>query len=135
MRCLYKCAVCNALDILRPRSLIEAKSLPVLVREWERIPNVEGLASDRCQLCGHTGFSYYQMIRHRATDTRLLIGSRCAANFWPLPGSKVLRHVVGQGLPGTGPAYLAPWRVVGQGLPGTAPAYLAPFSRLPSRLL
>ncbi|PSM31584.1 hypothetical protein BVG81_004655 [Haliangium sp. UPWRP_2] len=55
------------------------------IKDWERVRNSSGKSSHVCQLCGHTGYSYSYVIRHKVKkDVELLIGSNCAENFWPL---------------------------------------------------
>lgn len=104
MNAQYARVVRDVLDILFPRSGLGGNTLSMVVREWERAPNPSGESSDHCQLCGHTGFSYSQLIRHKLTGKKLLIGSRCAANFWPLP---VIWDTAKMGLPGSKADYLA----------------------------
>lgn len=72
-------------SVLIPRSRRGASTISAATKEWERSPNRSRKKSDHCQLCGHVGFTYSQLIRHKLTGEELLIGTQCAANFWPLP--------------------------------------------------
>lgn len=74
----------NVCNTLLPRSLTGAKTAAEAAKEWEWFPNHTRYSSDFCQLCGHTGYQYGHIIRHRVTGEVLLIGSQCSSNFWAM---------------------------------------------------